>query len=68
MCLYGPENDVMTKRHPDVSEPEEGFIVAEEEVQGGDVLHRTTPLQKGLHMLEKKPIYCLLFIVQKGLR
>ena len=45
----------MTKRHPDVREPEEGFIVAEEEVQGWDVLHGTTPPQKGLHMLEKKP-------------
>ena len=40
-------------------EPEEWFVVPEEEVHGGDVLHAAAFRQEGLHVLEEIK-YCTL--------
>lgn len=57
MCIPRPEDDVVAEGDPDVREPEEGLVVPEVEVHGGDVLHGAAAIKELLHVLQKKIIW-----------
>ena len=48
-----PEYWMISERDPDVREPEERFVVTEEEVVGGDVLNAGAVVEELLHVLKE---------------
>ncbi len=43
---------MVSKWHPHISEPEERFVVSEEEIHGGHVFNRWARIEKFANMLE----------------